>query len=176
MPLSLSRTLALLLASLSALPAFAQRVPQDTSQIIAAQKRETDALPAKLQTLPAQCTLGTARGTDGAWVNARHGGAEKNRPTVYVFQLDGATKARSFYAALNPLAWRNLDKVESLDAKDAWQPAWTGKNDGPPAGCEYVKFEQAFEGSARDVKALRFTFRPGQGTILAAYVGVLKAE
>jgi len=174
--MSPSRTLALLLVSLSTVPAFAQRAPLDTSQIIAAQKRETDALPAKLQALPAQCTLGTARGTDGTWVNARHGGADKNHPTVYMFQLDGATKARSFYAALNPLAWRNLDKVESVDANGVWRPAWSGKNDGPPAGCEYVKFEQAFDGGARDVKALRFTFRPGQGTILAAYVGVLKAE
>ena len=174
--MSLSRTLVLLLASLSAVPAFAQRVPQDTSQIIAAQKRETDALPAKLQTLPAHCTLGTARGTEGAFLSARHGGADKTRPTVYVFELDGATKARSFYAALNPLAWRNLEKVESRDAKGAWHLAWTGKNDGPPAGCEYVKFEQAFEERARDVNALRFTFRPGQGLTLAAFVGVLKAE
>jgi hypothetical protein len=170
------RTLPFLVTALCTALACAQTGKPDTDKIVAAQRADMDALPARLAALPAHCTLGNAHGTRGTWTDARRAMPETNQPSASIYMFERPLKARAFHATLNAQGWRTLDKVESRDAHGDWHLAWTGRHDAAPAGCDYVRFEQAFDGTARDVAALRFTLRTEVGTSTTAYVGLLTAD
>jgi hypothetical protein len=172
----LLRALPPLLAALLMAPAFAQAGQPDTDKIAAAQRADIEALPGKLAALPSRCTLGNAHGMRGTWTNARRAAPEPDQPTTYVFTFEQPTRTRAFHAVLNAQGWHDLDKVESRDARGDWHLAWSGRHDAAPTGCDYVKFEEAFDGEARDVAALRFTLRRALGTVSTGYVGVLGAD
>lgn len=165
-----------LVTALYATLACAQTGQPVTDGIVAAQRADMEALPAKLAALPAHCTVGNAHGMRGTWTDARRAMPDSSQPPASVFMFERPLKARAFHATLNAQGWRTLDKVESRDAHGDWHPVWTGKHDAAPAGCDYVRFAQAFDGNTHDVAALRFTLRPEQGTSSTAYVGLLTAD
>jgi len=176
MPLLSLRALTFLLASISIVPALAQTGTPDTDKIVAAQRAAMDALPGQLAALPARCTLGNAHGLHGTWTDARRAAPVPNRPASSIYTFVEPLKAHAFHAALNAQGWRDLEAVESRDAHGDWHPVWSGKHEAAPAGCEFVRFEQAFDEGTRDVAALRFTIRPEQGTSMTAGVGVLQGD
>lgn len=176
MPLPSLRTLAFLLASTSTAPAFAQPGTPDTDKIVAAQRAALKALPGQLAALPARCTLGNAHGLRGTWTDARRAAPVPNRPAASIYTFEAPLKAHAFHAALNAQGWRDLETVESRDAHGDWHPVWSGKHEAAPAGCDFVRFEQTFDGGTRDVAALRFTLRLEQGSATTALVGVLQGD
>jgi hypothetical protein len=176
MPLFSPRVLPLFLVSVSILPAFAQTGTPETDKIIAAQRAAMDALPSQLAALPARCTLGNAHGLRGAWTDARRAAPVPNQPTASIYTFEAPLKAHAFRAALNAQGWRDLETVESRDAHGNWNPVWSGTHEAAPAGCDFVRFEQAFDGGTRDVGALRFTLRREQGTTMTGGVGLLQAD
>lgn len=176
MPLLSLRALPFLLVPTAVIAALAQTGTPDTDKIVAAQRAAMDALPGKLAALPARCTLGNAHGMRGTWTNSRRAAPVPNQPTASIYTFEEPLKAHAFHAALNAQGWRDLETVESRDAHGNWHPAWSGKHDAAPAGCEFVQFEQAFDGGTRDVAALRFTLRPEEGSSMTANVGVLRAD
>jgi hypothetical protein len=176
MPLLSLRALTFLLVPMSIVPAFAQTGTPDTDKIVAAQRAAIDALPGQLAALPARCTLGNAHGLRGKWMDARRAAPVPNQPAASIYTFEEPLNAHAFHAALNAQGWRDLEMVESRDAHGNWHPVWSGKHEAAPAGCDFVRFEQAFEGGTRDVAALRFTLRLAQGTTTTAFVGVLQGD
>ncbi|QJD99118.1 hypothetical protein HH212_02940 [Massilia forsythiae] len=152
-------------------PDTAEQARQD----IETARRDAAAMEQKLAALPPACTLGTAHGEAGAWVDAPHARAEPGQPFVYHYAFDKTVTGRAFHVALNRKAWRSLDKVEARDARGEWTVVWAGTLPEAPAECEYLRLEQAFANGPRQVDAMRFSFYPGPETITAADAGVLPA-
>lgn len=148
---------------------------QQARQNVEAARRDAGALEQKLAALPPACTLGTAHGQAGAWIDAPHARPEPGQPTVFEHSFDAAVPARAFHITLNQKAWRSLDKVEARDARGEWTVVWAGTLPDAPAECDYVRLEQAFANGPRRVDTLRFSFYAGLETITAAHAGVLNA-
>jgi len=139
--------------------------------------REVRELQAKLATLPAQCTIGSAAGVSGSWIAASQAvpASTSGAAPTFVFTFKEPIRTPAFRIALNPKALHNLDKVESRDAQGNWSLAWAGGQADAPAGCDIVQMAQPFVSGRRDVAALRITFRPGD-RLLVANTSVLKAD
>lgn len=148
---------------------------EQARQVIETARRNTAAMQQKLAALPPACTLGTAHGEAGAWVDAPHATPEPGQPYLFHYAFDKAVTARAFHIALNQKAWRSLDKVEAHDARGEWAVVWAGNLPEAPAECEYLRLKQAFANGPRQVDAMRFSFYPGPETITAADAGVLPA-
>ena len=160
----------------AALSACGQKPPADIRKTIEDARRENEALTAELAALPAQCTLGDARGAAGQWLATTNAAPAPGQPYAFVFTFKESIRAGAFRIALNPQALQHLDKVESRDAQGTWSVAWTGAQAGAPAGCEFVKVAQKFASGERDVAALRITIRPDKEKIMVGDAAVLKAD
>ncbi len=168
---------ALLLACLSLLCACGRTTPApDPAQGIETARRNAEALHATLSALPPACTLGTAaQAPQGSWLNAPKAMPEPGHPYTFVELFEAPATAGAVRAALNRAALAALDKVEIRDAEGKWSElAPVGVHEAP-AGCDYVWLQQDL-GGARQVAALRYTFRRSDDAVSLADAAIFKSN
>jgi hypothetical protein len=173
------RAVALLLPLLPMMCACSRHAPDpDTPRQLEAGRREGEAMQSALATLPPECTLGAPGvGAPGVrapsqelrrnWLTASETAAEPGNSYVWIFTFDTPATTRALHVALNPQGLRDLEKVETRNARGEWNEAGPIARHDAPAACEFVWLEQELSG-ARQVEALRLTFRQGPGTIKVA--------
>jgi len=148
-------------------PAEASRKAVETARL------EAVATARKLATVPIKCTLGSAKDAEGSWTDAPHAAPQPGNKDGMEFTLDAPVEARAFQLALSAKAFHDLDKVEVRDAKGDWHLAWLGIQLTAPSGCDYVRLEQTMQ-NVHEVEALRVSFHPGMGTVVAGQVRLLR--
>jgi hypothetical protein len=161
---------ALLLALLPLVDACGQE--SDHQQAI----RQAQAAQAKIAALPPECTLGAAgRGMRGSWLNTTKAlpAPSSGASIVSVYSFDKPVTTRVLRVALDLQALSNIEKVETRDAQGTWREAGPLVRREAPVNCEYVWLQQELP-EARQVDALRFTFRNAPGTMSSANAGVLQ--
>lgn len=138
-----------------------------------AMRGQAAAMQRALATLPPACTVGDAHALKGDWVETPHAAPQAGNPQAMVFAADSVVAARAFQLALSPQAYRDLEKMEVLDAQGNWSLVWFGALLEAPAGCAYVKLEQTMQGT-REVSALRVSFRRSPGSVTAGQLRLLR--
>jgi hypothetical protein len=168
---------ALLLASLLLTAACSKTAPgQDPAHDIENARRNAEAVQRAVAALPPACSLGTAaKASQGSWLNAPKSMPEPGHPTTFLQLFDAATMTGAVRVALNRAALAALDKVEFRDADGKWTDAGALTVHEAPAGCDYVWLQQEL-GSARQVDALRYTFRPSAEPITLANAALFKSN
>ncbi|WP_075794854.1 hypothetical protein [Massilia putida] len=156
--------------------AQSQEPPADLRKTIDDARREAQQLEVRLAALPSRCTLGNAAGAAGHWLATSNAAPVPGQPYAFVFTFKEPVQSGAFRIALNPKALQKLEQVESRDAHGTWSVAWTGAQNGAPAGCEFVKLAQTFPSGGHDITALRVTVRPDKEKIVVADAAVLKAD
>lgn len=168
---------ALLLACLSLACACSRTAPaQDPVHDIETARRNAETLRATLSALPPACTLGTAaRAPQGSWLIAPRAMPEPGRPSTFVELFDAPATASAVRAGLNRAALAALDKVEIRDAEGKWTGLTPVGVHEAPAGCGYVWLQQDL-GGARQVAALRYTFRRSDEAVILADAAIFKSN
>lgn len=166
-----------LLACLSLLCACSRTAPaQAPVQDIETARRNAEALHATLAALPPACTLGTAaQAPQGGWLNASRAMPEPGRPHTFVELFDAPVTAGAVRAGLNRAALAALDKVEIRDAEGKWTGLEPVGIHEAPAGCDYVWLRQDL-GGARQVAALRYTFRRSDDAVTLADAAIFTSN
>jgi hypothetical protein len=171
-----------LLSSLLLLSACSTHAPttpapdEATRKMVETARSNADAMMADIAALAPACTIGTAQGMPGDWVNTAHAGAVNEPLIAYTFRLDAPVSASAFRVALNPKALHDIVDVQVRNGDGIWIQAWSGPAPAAPADCKYVKLEQAFTNGAQQADQMRIAFLPSQGTISAAQAALLQAH
>lgn len=127
-----------------------------------------------LENLPAACTLDPAgMGARGSWLETTKAAAGPGPGIAHVFSFDREVRTHALRVALNPQGLQDIEKMETRDAQGNWHDAGPVPHGEAPAGCDYVWLVQALP-EARQLDALRFSFRRRLGTVTAANPAVLQ--
>ncbi len=139
--------------------------------------RHLEATQRKIAALPSECTLGPpSLATQAGWLSstkAMPASGMGGGGIVNVFSLDKPVTARALRVALDLQALRDIEKVETRDAQGNWSDAGPISRAEAPVACEYVWLQQELP-AARQVEALRFSFRQEPGTMTVSSPGVLQ--
>lgn len=144
-----------------------------TRKIVEEARRNADAMMADLTALAPACTIGTAQGATGNWVDAAHASANSDPLITYVYRFKEPASTSAFRVALNPTALHDLVYVQVRNGDGAWIQVWSGTLPNAPSDCKYVKLEQAFTSGTQHADQMRIAFFQSQGTTIAAQAGLL---
>lgn len=166
-----------LIALLSMLGACSKTVSaHDPARDIESARRDAEAIHRTLAALSPACIVGTAAGAlRGNWQTAPKAFPEPGHPYTFIQQFDAAASTGAVRAGLNRAALRALDKVETRDAQGKWMDAGPVTVHEAPRGCDYVWLQQDL-GGARQVEALRYTFRRSEDMVSISDAAIFKSN
>lgn len=135
--------------------------------------RAAQATRQAIEKMPPECALGAPAGPQGTWLTTTKAVPGTGPGIVNVFSFDKAVTTHALRVALDLQALRDIEKVETRDAQGNWSDAGPVVRREAPSACEYVWMVQELP-DARQVDALRFTFRQAPGRITVSNPGVLQ--
>ena len=168
------RFASLLFAILPMLGACTKQAPgRNIAEAVEAGPLKLETMQSALSEMPPECVLGApGAGPSALWVNAPAVANGSGSPIVHIYTFDEPIPARALHVALNRQALRDLEKMETRDSRGGWSDAGMLASREAPAACDYVWLEQELP-NARQVQALRLSFRSGSDSIATAAGGVL---
>jgi len=155
-------------------PTPVQPSAQDAARTAEASRVAVAAAQRRLAALPPECTLKPAGpGLPGRWMSAPRAAPEPGSAHAQIYSFDTPVTTRALHMGLNRQALRDLEKMEIRDGAGNWSDAGPVATRDAPAVCDYVWLEQTLT-EARQVGAVRLSFRQTMGTVTVMNVGVLQ--